>query len=204
MDPLPRPLEPTPARGRRLARGRSTPAPDPLDLLTPGQLRELKGHWRSLQPEAQDWSESAPVLLLDRCWLRLSVLSLGALAIHLPPDSSSEAPELARYRQLRAAGFEGWQAQHLCWEEFGAEACREAQTRFWRAQERGNHGWTLERFLALRADYRQRWRSQRPRPLPLLVLAREGRGQGDGPEHQLFWLCPGPDEWERPMRHTCA
>ncbi|MFM7265191.1 MAG: hypothetical protein ACKOZW_06305 [Cyanobium sp.] len=174
-----------------------------MALLTPRQRATGLAAWRGLQRQ-QTWCDSAPVLLLDRCWLRLSIIGLGQLAAHLPPDSSAEAPELARYRQLRAAGLESWQAQQLCWDEFGADACREAQNRFWHAQEQGNRGWTLERYLALRADYRHRWQGQRPHPLPLLVLAREGGTQIEGPEHRLFWLCPGPDESERPMRHTCA
>ncbi|MFO0039443.1 MAG: hypothetical protein ACK522_10940 [Synechococcaceae cyanobacterium] len=203
MDPRTRPPELPPGHGRRLTRGRKAHAGDPLALLTPRQRREVDTPWRALQ-QAREWSDSAPVVVLDRCWLRLSVVSLGSLAAHLPPDSSGEAPELARYREHRAAGLEGWQAQQLCWEEFGAEACHEAQRRFWLAQEVGNRGWTLERYLGMRADYRRRWHEQRPRPVPLLVLAREGRAQADEPEHQLLWLCPGADDLEQPMRHTCA
>ncbi|MFN9620707.1 MAG: hypothetical protein ACK55X_13455 [Synechococcaceae cyanobacterium] len=176
---------------------------DATALLTPRLHREVRRHWGALQA-ARVWSESSPVLLLDRCWLRLSVPTLAALPHHLPPDTSAEAPELVRYRDLRANGLEAWQAQQLCWEEFGAEACRQAQWRLWQAQERGNRGWTLERYLALRADYRQRWERERPRPVPLLVLAREDAATVPSQEHQLLWLCPGADEPERPMRHTCA
>jgi hypothetical protein len=144
------------------------------------------------------------VLLLDRCWLRLSAQTLASLPYHLRPDSSAEAPELVRYRELRASGLEPWQAQQLCWEEFGPEACRQAQRHLWQTQEQGNRGWTLERYLALRADYRQRWHHERPRPVPLLVLAREHPAMAPAQEHQLLWLCPRADEPERPMRHTCA
>lgn len=203
MDPRPRPPELAPGSIPRLTRPRPGRTDDPLALLTPRQHDHLLAAWRSIQRQ-QSWSDNAPVLLLDRCWLHLSMHGLGQLTAHLPPDSSAEAPELARYRQLRATGLDSWQAQQLCWDEFGADACREAQNRFWRAQEQGNRGWTLERYLALRAEYRRRWQGQRPRPLPLLVLAREGRAQVDGSEHQLFWLCPGPDEPDQPMRHTCA
>lgn len=174
-----------------------------LDQLTPRQRRDLGRHWRELQEHSR-WSESLPVLLLDRCWLRLTVESLAGLARRLPPDASGEAPELARYRELRQRGLGGWEAQQRCWEEFGPEACREALRRFWSAREAGNRGWTLERFLALRAEYRQRWRLERPRRLPLLVLGREevdGAVGGEG-EHLLLWLCPAADEPERPMRHT--
>ncbi len=180
------------------------PEADLLEQLTPRQRRDLGRHWRELQQHNR-WSESLPVLLLDRCWLRLTVESLADLTRRLPPDASGEAPELARYRELRQRGLGGWEAQLSCWEEFGPEACREAQRRFWCAREAGNRGWTLERYLALRAEYRQRWHQERPRRLPLLVLGREGvdgAAGGEG-EHQLLWLCPAADEPERPMRHTC-
>lgn len=188
--------------------GASAPGPlgeaDLLKRLTPRQRRDLNRHWRELQDHSR-WSEGLPVLLLDRCWLRLTVESLADLARRLPPDTSGEAPELARYRELRQRGLGGWEAQQRCWEEFGAEACREAQWRFWSAREAGNRGWTLERYLALRAEYRQRWRLERPRRLPLLVLGRagvNGAASWEG-EHQLLWLCPAADEPELPMRHTC-
>jgi hypothetical protein len=209
-------MERHPSRSRDRKRARSGPGghgagaagplaeADLLDQLTPRQRRDLGRHWRELQEHSR-WSESLPVLLLDRCWLRLSVESLAGLARRLPPDASGEAPELARYRELRQRGLGGWEAQLLCWEEFGPEACREAQRRFWIAREAGNRGWTLERYLALRAEYRQRWRLERPRRLPLLVLGREGADGATGGEgeHQLLWLCPAADEPERPMRHTC-
>lgn len=201
MDLRPRLPELPPGEGRRLTRARSSSLDDPLQILTVRQRRELLPPWRALQ-RAQEWNDSAPVFLLDRCWLQLSVQSLSDLATHLPPDSSGEAPELVRYRQWREAGLESWQAQQMCWEEFGAEACREAQRRFWQAQEGGYRGWTLERYLDLRANYRRRWHQQRPCPVPLLVLARGGQAHAEGPEHQLFWLCPGADEPEPSMRHT--
>ncbi len=205
-----------PSRSRHRRRPRSGPAgrgassapplaeTDLQDQLTPRQRRDLDRHWRELQEHSR-WSESLPVLLLDRCWLRLTAESLGGLARRLPPDASGEAPELARYRELRQRGLGGWEAQLRCWEEFGPEACREAQRRFWSARELGNRGWTLERYLALRAEYRQGWGLVRPRRGPLRVV---GRGGGDGAagwagEHQLLWLCPAADEPERPMRHTC-
>ena len=178
---------------------------DLLERFTPRQRHTLWHHWQELQQQDR-WGESLPVLLLERCWLRLTVESLTGLARRLPPDATGEAPELVRYQELLGQGLGSWEAQHRCWEEFGAEACREAQRRFWRARDQGNRGWTLERYLALRAEYRQRWRQERPRRLPLLVLAREG-AEGEASreaEHHLLWLCPAADEPERPMRHTCA
>jgi hypothetical protein len=177
---------------------------DLLERLTPRQRHDLNRYWLELQNHSR-WSESLTVLLLDRCWLRLTAESLASLARRLPPDASGEAPELVRYRELRSQGLGGWEAQQRCWEEFGPEACREAQRRFWSARERGNRGWTLDRYLALRSEYRQRWRLERPRRLPLLVLAREGANgtSVEEADHHLLWLCPAADEPERPMRHTC-
>jgi hypothetical protein len=185
-------------------RGPQTAA-DLLDRLTPRQRRDLRHHWQELQSHSH-WSEGLPVLLLERCWLRLTAESVAGLARRLPPDPSGAAPELRRYQELLAQGLDGWEAQHRCWEEFGPEACREAQRRFWRARERGNRGWTLDRYLTLRAEYRHRWLVERPRRLPLLVLAREGAEDEAAldAEHRLLWLCPAADEPERPMRHTCA
>ena len=128
------------------------------------------------------------MLLLERCWLRLKAVPVAQLAVALPPDSSAEAPELSRFRQLRAEGCEGLVAQEQCWREFGREACSEALRRFWRAQEQGNHGWTFERYLELVEHYRRHLEAEGPRPVPLLVLAR----QGSGAPHDLHWCWPGP------------
>lgn len=148
------------------------------------------------------WQEGLPVLLLERCWLRLSVVAIQELAQRLPPDCSREAPELVRYRELLAGGLGPLQAEQLCWQDFGMEACREAQQRFWLHQERGNHGWTLDRYLALLREYRQRLENHSARPLPLLVLARQGESARRS-QHDLFWVGPETVGGERPMRHTC-
>lgn len=153
------------------------------------------------------WSGQLPVLLLNRCWLRLTVIPVERLALELPPDLSRAAPELVRYRELIEAGFPAWQAQQQCWLDFGPEACHQALRRFWNAQEHPSHGWTLQRYLDFLSDYRHRFASHCPRPLPLLVLARPS-GQSLAPpaveEHGLFWLRPGLAISERAMRHTCA
>jgi hypothetical protein len=174
---------------------------DALMCLQPRQRDELHRRLALLQDE-QRWHGGLPVLLLDRCWLRLESVRIDRLASRLPPDSSREAPELARYRELLAAGLQEWQAQQICWQEFGGDACREALQRFWRAQERGNQGWTLERYLALVQEYRQRFFSQECRPLPLLVLARQGLPAAS--QHDLHWLHAETDHARRSMRHTCA
>jgi hypothetical protein len=173
-----------------------------LQELTPRQLGTLRTHWLALQRQA-GWSDQLPVMLLDRCWLRLTMVALCRLPIVLPPDSSRDAPELSRYRQLRRQGHGCWEAQQICWEEFGAEAFQLAQHRHWRSLEQGNQGWTLQRYLDLRGEYRRRWQLERPRSLPLLVLARAAEAERSE-SHRLVWVCPAADGDEHLMRHTCS
>lgn len=165
-----------------------------LPPLSPRQS-ECIGQWLAELEEAQHWSGQMPVALLDRCWLQLRAVPVERLAFVVPPDSSADAPELVRYRELIAAGLNAWAAQLQCWQDFGQAACQQAQQRFWSLQERGNHQWTLQRYLELIEDYRGLWNRPSARLLPLLVLARAGQNEA----HQLFWLGPdGPS-----MRHTC-
>jgi hypothetical protein len=175
--------------------------------LTPGLIPPARAALQSLR-QARKWNGQLPVLLLNRCWLRLSVVPVERLALALPPDLSRDAPELAHYRSLIQAGHTAWQAQQLCWQEFGPEACQEALRTYWRSQEsRAHGGWTLERYLDLLATYRQSFAIDHSRHLPLIVLARPA-GQGpppaSGEEHGLFWLRPDLSIVERAMRHTCA
>jgi hypothetical protein len=171
-------------------------------LLLPRQRREALLELQRLQ-QASDWRGDLPVLLLNRCWLRLEVVSIAELCRRLPPDVSREAPELVRYRELLSQGMAAWVAQQLCWREFGPQACHQAQRRFWSACEQGMRAWTLEDFLALLEGYRWRFANCNPRPLPLLVLARDGEALQGG-RHLLHWLEPDDIGEDRPMRHTCA
>jgi hypothetical protein len=171
-------------------------------LFTPAQQQEVERRLAGLQI-CPSWHGGVPVLLLERCWLRLSCVAVEDLARRLPPDASREAPELVRYRQLLVLGHPGWQAQQICWEEFGAQACREAQVRYWEAREQGRHGWTLQHYLDLVSTYKDSFEDQRPRALPLLVLARASQGQRSE-AHRLLWLQPNGSEPSHPMRHTCA
>ena len=151
--------------------------------LTPRQRRLVGEQWLGLQGQP-GWHGRLPVLLLNRCWLRLEVVAVAELARHLPPDSTAEAPELARFRALRRQGVEPALAETLCWQEFGPQACQQALHRHWQAQDRGNHGWTLAAYLAFLARYRAAFTAPGRRPLPLVVLAR-----GSQPEpHRLHWL----------------
>jgi hypothetical protein len=172
--------------GPRWSRSRPTASGTDLALrLSRCQRLELR-QWQGEVASAGGWSGDLPVALLEPSWLRLRRLPVQRLATELPPDGSEEAPELVRYRQLRAAGLDDWSVQLQCWQEFGSEAFQRAQHLYWERQDRGNHGWTLDRYLALLAEYRRSLAAGGPRRLPLLVLAPP-----DGPEdHQLMWL-PG-------------
>jgi hypothetical protein len=162
--------------------------------LTARQQQQLGRVARSLQHQPH-WQGHEPVALLERCWLRLEVVGIRELAGRLPPDPSEAAPELRRYRDLVSAGLAPLEAEQLCWEEFGEEACRDALVRYWQARERPSVGWTLERYLELLGRYRQ-FSAGGPRQLPLLILARQGSRE----PHQLLWL-PAAG---LAMRHTCA
>jgi hypothetical protein len=163
-------------------------------LLTPRLQAHAERQLAELQA-LRHWDRALPVLLLNRCWLRLEVVPVGELSRHLPPDCSAEAPELQRYRQLLEQGYPDLRAEELCWQEFGREACADALRRFWQEQQRGNRGWTLTAYLQLLRHYRQQLEAEGPTPLPLLVL---GRPEGQEPHH-LHWCWPSPPA----MRHTC-
>lgn len=136
---------------------------------------------------APGWDGELPVAVLEPCWLRLQRVAVERLAALLPPDGSEAAPELVRYRQLRQSGLDDWSAQQRCWHDFGSEAFQQAQQRFWRCQEQGNHGWTLGRYLSLIRDYRSSLEPGGTRRLPLLLLASPDTDE----DHALFWLPAG-------------
>jgi hypothetical protein len=171
-------------------------AGEPASLrLTDRQQRQLS-LWSSELEAATGWHGELPVALLESCWLRLRRVPVQRLAAALPPDGSASAPELVRYRELCQGGLDSWTAQLQCWQDFGSEAFQQAQLRFWQQQERGNHGWTLGRYLGLVERYRHGLAPEGRRELPLLRLAR----QGSEDAHQLFWLPAG----RGPIGHTCA
>jgi hypothetical protein len=163
-------------------------------LLTP-RLQQRAEQLIEQTQQQRCWNGDLPVLLLERCWLRLQVVSVGELARRLPPDSTAEAPELVRFRELRRGGAGNLEAQELIWQEFGRERCAEALRRYWSAQDRGNHGWTLSRYLQLIDRYREGVESSGATPIPLLLLARSGSSDS----HELHWCWPE----SRPMGHTC-
>ena len=154
--------------GIRMANGSTLCEPP---TLTPIQRSRAETALDQLQ-RAREWHGGLPVLLLNRCWLRLTVVPVERLALELPPDLSHAAPELERYRALIQAGHPAWQAQQLCWLEFGAEACQQALRHYWTTRDQQRCGWSLERYLFLLHDYRARFASDQPRPLPLIEIGR--------------------------------
>ncbi|MEX1324026.1 MAG: hypothetical protein AB1Z21_07525 [Synechococcaceae cyanobacterium] len=173
----------------------SGPTSELLSALTPEQCHRLQG-WRDQLDAAPGWHAALPVVLLERSWLRLQAVTVSTLVEAVPADTSAEAPELMRWRQLLAEGCDPWSAQLVCWQEFGAQACQRAQRRHWQQQEQQSCGWTFADYLQLLRDYRRGLSGGESRRLPLLVLRRP-----DGEErHALHWLpCR-----HRTMRHTCA
>ena len=77
---------------------------DPLDGLTTRQLLGLQDLLGSLGMSGT-WSWDLPVLIRQRCWLRLESIRLNQLHLCLPPDPRGEAPELVHYRRLRVNGI---------------------------------------------------------------------------------------------------
>lgn len=151
--------------------------------LTPGQQAHVQQLLAEQQGQAS-WHGGVPVLVLERCWLRLRATPVEQLARLLPPDSTAEAPELVRFRELRQQGLSEGAAQAHCWEEFGPAACQLALRRHWQALEGPHHGWTLDAYLTFLRTYRARFAAGQERPLPLLVLGRRGSQE----PHRIHWL----------------
>lgn len=181
------------------SRRRIRPRPlagEPAGLRLTDRQQQQLSLWSAELNAAASWHGELPVALLESCWLRLRRVPVQQLAAALPPDGSESAPELVRYRELCQSGLDSWSAQLQCWQDFGSGAFQQAQQRFWQHQERGNHGWTLSRYLGLVERYRRSLGPGGRRELPLLRLAR----QGSEDAHQLFWLPAG----RGPIGHTCA
>ena len=167
---------------------------DPLRSLTGSQrhgLRDLLGQVKA----NQGWSWSLPVLLHERCWLRLSQVPLHDLNQVLPPDLHEEAPELIQFRDLIAAGLDPIAAQQRCWHDFGMEDCCWALRRFWDTRDRPGTDWTFHHYIELVSTYRQKVENGTP-AIPMVVLPRRNHGE----IHRLYWIA----DISPTMRHTCA
>ena len=116
---------------------------DPLRALTSTQLEGLGQILERLNAQPA-WSWSLPVLLHERCWLRLSHVPLRNLNQVLPPDVNEDAPELASFRALVADGLDPLSAQQHCWQDFGMEDCCRALRQYWLSREQPGHDWTFQ------------------------------------------------------------
>lgn len=166
-----------PSRLRR----RTTPE-NPLAGLTEAQVLGLQRVLADRRA-ATEWSWDFPVLLRDRCWLRLDRIPLRQLQTFLPPDARDEAPELMHYRRLLADGVDPLVAQQACWYDFGMEDCQRALHDYWQSQDCHHHGWTASRYRELVGAYRERF-VRGVMTVPMLVLARTGSCES----HQLHWI----------------
>ena len=145
---------------------------------------------------AEGWSWQLPVLLRERCWLKLHRTPLTELHRLLPPDGRDEAPELMQYRRLLQQGLDPLLAQQICWNDFGMEDCQRALQDYWSSRDTAiHHGWTAHRYRQLVSIYRERI-ERGTTAVPMLVLARKNSVEC----HQLFWITENTPV----MRHTCA
>ena len=170
-----------PARLRRSAQ-----PVDPLAGLTLPQRLGVRGVLAEVR-DAGVWSWDCPVLLSNRCWMRLDRIALNHLQRYLPPDGRDEAPELVHYRLLLADGVDPLMAQQACWHDFGMADCQRAQRDYWQSRKRHHHGWTARRYRQLVSAYRERI-ERCVVAVPMLVLAREGSCE----PHQLHWISELP------------
>ena len=171
-----------------------TTSADPLRSLTGTQLEGLREILERLNAQPA-WSWSLPVLLHERCWLRLSHVPLRNLNQVLPPDVNEDAPELASFRALVADGLDPLSAQQHCWQDFGMEDCCRALRQFWLSREQPGHDWTFQHYLELVSTYRTKVESGQP-AIPMVVLPRRNKGEF----HRLHWIA----DISPTMRHTCA
>ena len=163
----------------------------PLADLTATQRLGLHDVLRDVK-NSKVWSWELPVLLRDRCWLRLDRIELSQLMQELPPERRGEAPELVHYRLLIEKGFEPLVAQQACWHEFGMEDCQRALNAYWQSQEQTDHGWTGGRYRQLVSLYRNRI-ERGMTTVPMLVLARRESTE----QHQIHWITEttGVNDW---------
>ncbi len=131
----------------------------------------------------QVWSFNLPVLILERSWLKLEEIVLEDLAKRLPPDNSQEAPELVRYSQLTRKGVDPLIAIQQCWNEFGIEDFHRALRKSWDWKDRGNNGWTYNKYNLLIKKYKRNV-IESIQTIPLIVIpSRESKE-----EYNLSWL----------------
>ncbi|AAQ00236.1 MULTISPECIES: hypothetical protein [Prochlorococcus] len=131
----------------------------------------------------KSWTLDLPVLVFDRCWLRLDQVRLIDLPLMLPPDASNEAPEMIYYRKLLSEGKDQLLAVQECWNEFGMEDFHRALRLCWHVNDVGNNGWTYTKYLGLIREYRLKINSS-INTIPMIILAR----QDSKDDHKITWL----------------
>ncbi len=129
------------------------------------------------------WSFDLPVLILDRCWLRLEKITLLELPTRLPPDLSHEAPEMLRYQKLIKEGKPLILAAQQCWDEYGMESFYLALRNCWLKDDIGNHGWTYKKYIKLIKTYKNNIRKSLI-TIPLIILAYHDSRDN----HKVFWI----------------
>ena len=167
---------------------------DPLEGLTQRQRLGLQELMAAVD-QTHSWSWNMPVLIRQRCWLRLDCISLGQLnSVGSPRTlgrkplnwciSASCAPTgCRRWRPNKPAGRNSeWTAVSRPFTATGTVAMHRRQP------------WTSHHFLELVTLYRRSFEVGQTR-IPMLVLPRIDSVTG----HQLHWLSISPP----PMRHTC-
>ena len=148
--------------------------------------------------QANSWSWELPVLLRDRCWLRLDRVQLSQLKRVLPPDGRDEAPELMHYRLLVNEGIDPLMAEQTCWQEFGMEDCHRALHDYWQSRMESDHGWTARRYRQLVSLYRDRIEAGMT-TVPMLILARKESSE----DHQIHWITDMSSIRELPNTKHC-
>ncbi len=129
------------------------------------------------------WTFNFPILLLNRCWLKLETITASELPIRLPPDNSEEAPELAKFHQLINAGENDLLALQKCWDEFGIEDFHRALRNSWDCKANGNNGWTFKKYISTIGQYRQSI-ALNQLTIPLILLGRQHSKE----DHIVQWI----------------
>ncbi len=129
------------------------------------------------------WSLNFPILMLDRSWLKLEKIPLADLAYKLPPDFSSEAPEIIRYHQLINEGNSLLIAAQKCWDEFGMDDFYRALRNCWRMDDLQNYGWTYKKYKKLISEYKHYIQSS-VKTIPLIALAQKDSKEN----HEIIWI----------------
>ena len=131
----------------------------------------------------KDWSYNHPVFLLDRCWLRLEEICLAQLGERLIYDNSLNSPELVKYNKHIREGTNNLLAVQKCWHEFGMQDFHRALRNHWDWKERGNNGWTFDKYLYLIKYYKTAIEKSNIL-IPLIILARKDSKEN----HVLKWV----------------